>query len=157
MYNDSCIHFTLDSLQDLQVCDYPYRVQCDGVPSNPPPTPPAPETSTVPEGETTYNPIQPGPPAPPAPPAEPALLPAVPSEPTPGPEAPPAAAPPAVASGPEAYYSLKKVPASECQSSYSYSWYSNLLFTCSKDSLRQFFKDKLWTVQTLLNCWGSSN
>ncbi|XP_054272310.1 uncharacterized protein LOC128992649 [Macrosteles quadrilineatus] len=87
--------------KDLQVCDYPYRVQCDGVPSNQPPPPP--ETSTVPEGETTYPTLSPGPPAPPS---EPALLP----EPTQGPEAAPAVAP-AVA-GPEAYYNLKKIPAS---------------------------------------------
>lgn len=89
------------------MCDYPYRVECDGVPSNQPP----PEPTVVPEGETTAL----APPAEPAPPAPPAPL--EPQEQSPElPPSPPAIfAPeptPVVPTSSDAYYNLRKVPAS---------------------------------------------
>lgn len=93
-------------LQDLQVCDYPYRVECNGVPSNQLP----PEPTQVPEEETTAF-APPGEPAPPAPPA-----PFVPQESSPElPPSPPAifAPEPPTAVAPtssDAYYHLRKVP-----------------------------------------------
>ncbi|RZF41746.1 hypothetical protein LSTR_LSTR011359 [Laodelphax striatellus] len=46
--------------EDLKVCDYPYRVECNGVPTNPAPPEPSPEEQAEPSGEA----------APPAPVAE---------------------------------------------------------------------------------------
>ncbi|XP_046669567.1 uncharacterized protein LOC124360205 [Homalodisca vitripennis] len=101
--------------KDLQVCDYPYRVECNGVPSNQPP----PEVTTVSVGETTYPP-PPGPPAEPGPPTSYPELPApsplpvdgTSSQPVVSPEPTPAVAPPAVVTNPEAFYNQRRVPSS---------------------------------------------
>lgn len=99
--------------QDIKVCDYPYRVECNGVPTNPIP----PEPVTEQELEATTNvPTEPSsPPSPPPPPPQPPQPPQLPQSPAPVHEAetPVAlepAASPAVAT-PEGYYTLKKVPA----------------------------------------------
>ncbi|XP_039288342.1 basic proline-rich protein isoform X2 [Nilaparvata lugens] len=65
--------------EDLKVCDYPYRVECNGVPTNPAPPEPSPEEQVEPSGEAPPPP----PPAPvaespaPLPPSSPAVSPAV--------------------------------------------------------------------------------
>lgn len=88
--------------QDIKVCDYPYRVECNGVPTNPIP----PEPVTEPEAETTTNvptdpPLALAQPQPSQPPLSPAPVHEV------DPAQPQA---PAVAT-PDAFVALKKVPA----------------------------------------------
>lgn len=108
------------------MCDYPYRVECNGVPSNQLP----PEPTLVPEGETTAL-APPGEPAPPAPPA-----PFVPQEPSSElPPSPPAifAPEPPTAVAPtssDAYYHLRKVPSSRY---YVHNWtiYYDFKIVCS--------------------------